>query len=49
MRTCTNSLPHICTLDLQKLKQLQQQNEYITKLIAKCKFSKNNETSLLFG
>ena len=31
-------------LDPEKLKQLQQQDEYITKFIANCKSSKNNET-----
>ena len=41
----TSSPPHTCHLDLQKLKQLQQQDENITKLIAKCKSSKKNETS----
>ena len=29
--TDTNSLPHTCNLDPEKLKQLQQQDEYITK------------------
>ena len=38
----TNSLPNTCNLDQEKFKQLQQ-NEYITKLIAKCKSTKNNE------
>ena len=38
--TSTNSLEHECNLDPQKCKQLQQQDEYITKLIAKCKFRK---------
>ena len=37
--TITNSLQHTCNLDLEKLKQLQQ-DEYITKLIAKCKSTK---------
>ena len=32
--TGTNSLPHICNLDPDKIKWLQQ-DEYITKLIAK--------------
>ena len=41
--TSTNSLPQPWSLDLQKIRQLQQQDEYITKLIAKCKSSKNNE------
>ena len=40
----TNTLPHACNLDPQKLKQLQQQDEYITKLIAKNKSNENNET-----
>ena len=42
--TSTDSLPHTCNLNLQKSKQLQQQDENITKLIAKCMSSKNNET-----
>ena len=42
--TSTHSLPHTCNLDLQKLKQLQQQDENNTKLIPKCKSSASNET-----
>ena len=41
--TSTDSQTHICHLNPQKLKQLQE-DENITKLIAKCKSSKNNET-----
>ena len=41
--THTNSLPHACNLDQENLKQLQQ-HEYITKLNAKYKSAKNNET-----
>ena len=42
--TSTDSLSHTCSLDLQKLNQLQHQNENITKLSAKCKSGKNNES-----
>ena len=38
--TNTKSLPHICNLNPEKLKQSQQQDEYITNLIAKCKSAK---------
>ena len=41
--TGTNSLPHICNLDPEKIKWLQQQDEYITKLIDKCKSTENDK------
>ena len=44
----TNSSAHACSLDLQKPKQVQHQDEYITKLIAKCKYSKNNKTPVIW-
>ena len=42
--TGTNSLPSTCNLDTEKLRQLQQQDKYITILIAKCKSTKSNKT-----
>ena len=42
--TSNDSLPHTGNSDLQRIKQLQQQDENITKLIAMCRSSKNNET-----
>ena len=42
--TGINSLPHACNIDLEKLKQLQQQDEYKMKLIYKCKSTKSKVT-----
>ena len=39
--TGTNSLPCICNFDLQKIKWLQDEDEYIAKLIDKCKSTKH--------
>ena len=41
--TGTKSLPHICNLDPEKIIRLQQQDDYITKLIDKCKSMKNDK------
>ena len=47
--TSTDSPPHTCHLDPQKLRQLQQQDENITEVIVKCESSKNQWNHLPFG
>ena len=40
----SNSSLSMCNLHPEKVKQLQQQDGHITKIIGKCKLKKNNKT-----